>query len=605
MVRPDHSQTNRQTTMHIESVVGWPRTRTYRLLFGLVLVPLLIFAHTGAQGAMLLKDYLVRYDRGWDILCEPYQVKKNDWVLKILRTKGEIAHEDFRDFLGIFARLNPHVKDIDLLRPGQVVDIPLKKLSQGNFAEQSSGVVTIPFVMIDNPRKLLEKHSRTYTIQRGDTVSQLIAKKFGGRYGNLTYNQGLKLLKALNPHIKDVNQIYAGEKLYLPDPSVRQQQWYTDLFDEKGNLVDIDKAASPSPGDASGARIASRAPREAAPATPAAEAAAAMGVRLMDKGTYYLPMKKSPDFELDLSRYPMLDMPSGAKAILTTKDKVMDVALPLLESYWNDVKAVKIPENASAEQIMEAVLSALENGEEPPRLAFSDGAVSINVTSKWIQNAPPRYTCITPIKRMSQLTHAAVVRYLDQNDIVIRELLNGSVQPPPEERSEAMRPVVHLDAHNQRALVESFAGSMSFHYSPDTMVSFPYAGIQVKAQSNLLRIDQGREVLIDFGDLYGDAIKAIKKNTGMDILEIDTDKRPLDILHDILQYMNFHHTRSPVFHGAQRAPVYNTAIVVDGLLIIMPDGEERLYTDKQIPELIARFINERQIGIFKFDTAPR
>ena len=50
---------------------------------------------------------MVRYDRGWDILCDPYQVQQGDWVLKIFRQKGEIAHEDFREFLGIFRASQP------------------------------------------------------------------------------------------------------------------------------------------------------------------------------------------------------------------------------------------------------------------------------------------------------------------------------------------------------------------------------------------------------------------------------------------------------------------------------------------------------------------
>ena len=74
---------------------------------------------------------------------------------------------------GIFQRLNPHVKDIDRIRPGQVVDIPLKKLVQGTLPGQSSGLVTIPFVMINKPREMIQKHARSYTIQRGDTVSKL------------------------------------------------------------------------------------------------------------------------------------------------------------------------------------------------------------------------------------------------------------------------------------------------------------------------------------------------------------------------------------------------------------------------------------------------
>ena len=110
---------------------------------------LLLVLTLGPAGAVMgtslvYKNYIVRYDRGWDILCEPYVVKKNDWVLKIFRQKGEIAHQDFRDFLGIFERLNPHIRDINMIRPGQGIDIPLRKLEHGTLPGQASGVVTIP-----------------------------------------------------------------------------------------------------------------------------------------------------------------------------------------------------------------------------------------------------------------------------------------------------------------------------------------------------------------------------------------------------------------------------------------------------------------------------
>ena len=55
-----------------------------------------------ANSAFLYKSYTIRYDRGWDILCDPYVVQKNDWVLKLFKQKGEIAHQDFPEFLRIF-----------------------------------------------------------------------------------------------------------------------------------------------------------------------------------------------------------------------------------------------------------------------------------------------------------------------------------------------------------------------------------------------------------------------------------------------------------------------------------------------------------------------
>ena len=588
-----------------------------RMLLPLIAFILLLLT-VDTHGAMLYKNYVVRYDRGWDILCDPYQVQQGDWVLKIFRQKGELAHADFREFLGIFERLNPHVKDIDRIRPGQVVDIPLKKLAQGALPGQASGVVTIPVVMISSPREIIEKHTRSYTIQRGDTVSKLIANRFGGRYGNTTYSQGLALFKAANPHIKDVNRIYAGQKIYMPDPSIREQSWYSALFDEAGNLVEkmADGAETesgepqPQPTVRAGSELATPQP-ESEKTGPAAEAASAIGGRLLDKGTYFFPMKQGKDFELDLSRHPMIDLLNGSKVILTTQDRVMNVDLPLIQSYWENVKVVKVPEEATSQDILEAVFSAFSSEASTNRLAFDDGGINISISAKWIRTEPsvdgrvPRHSCITPITSDSERTHDAIVRYLDQNDIVVKEILSGA--------PEAARPPLHMevtknidiiDGSSQKALIESFATLMGFNYSPNTSISFPYAGIQVQALSNLLSFGNGREILIDFGDLYGDAVNAIR-DTGLEILQINIDAGPMEIIQRLMKTAGMAYTASPVFYGANRSAEFNTAISVSGILIPMDNGENRLFTERNIPELIRMFIRDQGIRLIRIEGTAR
>ena len=564
----------------------------------LILLPLL---PVGAHGAMLYKNYIVRYDRGWDILCDPYEIQPGDWVLKIFRQKGEIAHQDFREFLGIFQRLNPQVKDIDRLRPGEVVDIPLKKLAQGNLPGQSSGVVTIPFVMLDNPKETIKKNAKAYTVRRGDTVSQLIANQFGGRFGNLTYRQGLKLFKAVNPHIKDVNHIYAGQKIYMPDPSIRRQSWYDALFDEKGDLVEeMSETGAGAPPQTAPSPAAAQAPAPES-AGPAAEAAGMVGGRLLSRGTYFLPMKQGKEFELDLSRFPMIDLQNGRKVILSTQDRVMNVDLPLVQSYWDDVDVVKIPENATAQEILEAVLAVLPDNPTANRLAFDDGGVSIALSAKWIRSeasgdgSVPRHTCITPITAAGQQTNGAIVRYLERNDIIIKEILNGAPLPmPPLPPQPTPATTVRIDGSSQKSLVESFSHLMEFRYSPNTAISFPYAGIQVNALSNLLSFGNGREILVDFGDLYGDAIKAIRE-TGLNVVQINAGAGPLAVIAQLMNSAGMSYTTTPVFYGADRPATFNTAITVEGILLPTPSGEKLLFTVAPIPDLIDRFIRDQGI----------
>jgi LysM repeat protein len=598
---------------YCEHVQQWLTLR----IFLPVLMVIPFFLASDIHGALLYKNYVVRYDRGWDILCDPYQIRQGDWVLKIFRQKGEIAHDDFREFLGIFQRLNPHVKDIDRIRPGQVVDIPLKKLVQGNLPGQSSGMVTIPFVMISSPKEMIEKHTRSYTVQRGDTVSTLIARRFGGRYGNKTYSQGLKLFKAANPHIKDVNRIYAGQKIYMPDPSIREQSWYQTLFDEAGNLVEKMADSAESETDAPPSQpAAAAAPEmpgpspEATTTGPAAEAASVIGGRLLDKGTYFLPMKQGKDFELDLSRYPIIDLQNGSKVILSAQDRVMNVDLPLIQSYWEKVKVARVPENASAKDILEAVFSAFSGEATTNQLAFEDGGAAIRVSAKWIRTETsadgrvPRHACITPIMSAGEQTHGAIVRYLDQNDIVVKDILTGeSGAIRPTVQPDAVADVDRIDGTSQKALLGSFAQLMGFHYSPNTSISFPYAGIQVQALSNLLSFGNGREILVDFGDLYGDAVEAIR-GTGLDILQINVDAGPVEIIARLMETAGMAYTTSPVFYAANRPADFNTAITINGILVPTQSGTNRLFIQEKMPELIELFIRDQGIQLVRIE-APR
>jgi hypothetical protein len=598
---------------YCEHVQQWLTLRIF--LPVLMFIP--FFLASDIHGALLYKNYVVRYDRGWDILCDPYQIRQGDWVLKIFRQKGEIAHDDFREFLGIFQRLNPHVKDIDRIRPGQVVDIPLKKLVQGNLPGQSSGMVTIPFVMISSPKEMIEKHTRSYTVQRGDTVSTLIARRFGGRYGNKTYSQGLKLFKAANPHIKDVNRIYAGQKIYMPDPSIREQSWYQTLFDEAGNLVEkmADSAESET---------------DAPPSQPAAAAAPEMprpfsggnnhrtgcrgriGYRRPTAGqrNLFLPMKQGKDF-----RTGPFALPHHRPAERLQSDSVRsgpgnECRSALIQSYWEKVKVARVPENASAKDILEAVFSAFSGEATTNQLAFEDGGAAIRVSAKWIRTETsadgrvPRHACITPIMSAGEQTHGAIVRYLDQNDIVVKDILTGeSGAIRPTVQPDAVADVDRIDGTSQKALLGSFAQLMGFHYSPNTSISFPYAGIQVQALSNLLSFGNGREILVDFGDLYGDAVEAIR-GTGLDILQINVDAGPVEIIARLMETAGMAYTTSPVFYAANRPADFNTAITINGILVPTQSGTNRLFIQEKMPELIELFIRDQGVRLVRIE-APR
>jgi hypothetical protein len=554
--------------------------------------------HSAWASGLLYKNYVVRYDRGWDILCEPYVVKKNDWVLKIFRQKGEIAHRNFRDFLGIFQRLNPHIKDANIIRPGQAIDIPLRKLEQGTLPGQATGVVTIPFVTLTRVTDVVLQHSQTYQVKGGDTLSRLIARRFG-RYGTKGYQEGIKLFKATNPRMEDLNRIYAGQKIYLPDPSIREKQWYGRMYDDKGELREsIGKAAGGRTPAATGrTRNAEAEPKKPLPREPLAAAAAIVGGQLRSKGTYYLPQQDQEEFELDLSLHPMIDIQGESKMVFTSDDRIMGVSKELFESRQPDVHVIAYDPEAPVTEIIASIFEAMEKpaDQKSDEVTFEDQGVRVAVAAKWVRPTTDRRTiCIFPIASPDQRTPEPMRRYLEQNGIVLKEVLPDGQAPESDAahpaRHHAVKNILAIAADGQKEFVKSLVPALDLTYSPDIRITFPYAGIQVKAAANLISTGDGKEFLVDFGDLYGDAVDAIRK-TGLRIIQVAAEESFRAVAAKILAALESNYVENPTFLAAERPSQYNIAVTIAGLLY-HPSEEKRLFLsgarmDRAVTDLLS------------------
>jgi hypothetical protein len=575
---------------------------------GLVLI-FWIFGLNGVRASSLVyKNYIVRYDRGWDILCEPYVVQRGDWVLKIFRQKGEIANQDFRDFLGIFQRLNPHVQDIDMVRPGQSIDIPLRKLEHGALPGQDNGVVTIPIVTLSKVMDVLQQNALPYQVQRGDTVSQMVARRFG-RYGTKAYKEGVQLLQAANPQITDINRIYAGQKIHLPDPSIREKQEYDALYDEKGNLrANIDPnqtatAAQPEDGE-TGAPSEQQLPPPSAPETPQSPLAAAVatvGGKLIGKGTYYVPRNGETDLEIDLSRHPLLE--AGSQRLLFTQDgEIMGQAAETVQSHWPQLKVVAYSPQDSAPEIIAAIFDAMgdeENG--PTEAAFEDQGVHVAVRAKWIKpESDQRSLCITPIGAPDQQTPESMRRYLEQNGILLKEVLPGGLAiggaGAARGGRHAVKDVLTLTPTGQRDFVQRLARVLNFSYAPNVPVTFPYAGLQIDAFANLVRTPDGREVLLDFGELYGGAVKALQES-GLNVVQIGAEESYTTITGKLLSSLNEPYIENPSFQAAARPVEFNTTVTIMGLLYADAENKRTLLSDAVLHPAITDLLSAEGIAV--------
>ncbi len=560
----------------------------------------------GFCGGLIHKSYIVRYDRGWDILCEPYVIRNNDSVLKIFHQKGEISHNDYRDFLFIFKRLNPHIRNVDLIRPGQSIDIPLRKLEHGTLPGQRSGIITITFANLSDVTKIIQQNSNPHTVRRGDMVSMLIAHAFG-RYGSRPYREGIQLFKAANPEVTNIELIYVGQAVNIPDPAIREKPWYADLYDDKGHLREkvhqepphSPETNEPLPETQPIPTIAALSEETMGNLRMAADC---VGGRLKTRGTYFLPLQDAGEFELNLLKHPMLEFGTSPKLVFTPDHMIMDLEKDKFQTYWPEMKPVTIGIEASTEQYVAAILTALDEGRGRPmgELVIKKPGIRITVRAKYIHTENEnRQFCITPIATAVQQTPAAMRRYLERNGIVIKEFIAGKTTVGANHEDPKMPEVKNLALINptgQKDFVQKLAHRLGFSYMPDTNITFPYAGLQIEAYGNLLSAKTGQEVLIDFGELYGDATAAIQK-TGLDVVQIGPRDSYNIIAQKILTALSIPYKQRPTLLAAQRSAQYNTAITMDGLLYANDQNRRVLLTSAELIPAVTELLNDRGIDV--------
>ena len=288
-------------------------------------------------GVMYQKDYVVKQDQGNRIWCEPYVVQKNDSLPRVFREKGEIIGENPDDFLQIFKRLNPHVSNIETIRPGQQILIPLKKLSPDRDIEHTGRIITLPMVTISGtktqsvpePKPPSEGPGFTeYKIKPGDTLSEIFYRHFGIRKMDFL-DQRLRQFRKINPDLDNINRIHSGQIIRMP------------IFDT---------ASATSHEDTAG---------------PLERIALLFQARLVRKGTCYFPMPGKADIKLDYAQFPLMEFSEGLRILFNPNQALTQNDTNVIYHYWPELKIIEVSYDASYQEILEQVLNVAPYLDEP------------------------------------------------------------------------------------------------------------------------------------------------------------------------------------------------------------------------------------------------
>ncbi|GEM_PF-458934 len=469
------------------------------------------------------------------ILCEPYRVSKDDWLYKIFREKGEISENDFPLFINIFKSINPGINDIDAIRPGQRILIPLKKIHKNDFKETKSGVIDVPVIEFAHVPETLQPFMERYKIKKGDTVSKLLNTVFLNKDGTLN-TIGIHAFKLVNPNIKNVNIIYAGSFINIPIASICLQPWFrsssitADIMqlkdkkardkkkiekisgtDKKARTIDIQKNITKS--------------RYSLYGILKAYAAMVKG-KPLQTGKFYFPGKNNQDFILDLKTTPVIELANGGKILIVPDKKTGDALSSVISVFWKDLKVL-------------TVSGAVYNLKKHNPM-FNDKYFKVNVPGNKLLRLAP---------------------------------------------GEVILPV------NNESAVKKLLGLTDFHYIPDSQISLSMGDVHFNVSLGRIHKKGMADILVDFGTIYGYAIDLIKAK-GFKFISFSPKRTFMASLVKLFTDLGMTITRNPVFVSTRT----KEAITIHGLYVT-GNVQNMLISEREMDNNIIAFLNRKKIKL--------
>lgn len=243
-----------------------------------------------------------------------YVVQKGDSIAAILRRqKGE---EKKRIPYDVVRRLNPHIKDLNRIWPGQKILLPLREPADPG----------------ETPKDLQKKEApapSSYRIKKDDSISRILLSELDVNPEDAlpTY----RTIRELNPDIDDMTRLPAGGILALPFKPVQE--------DPARPAETLAPGALPSEQERSGTS-ALTVPQVESVLGFVRAVITRMGGTLTARGNYFIPLKDAAQITIDCSLIPVVELDDGATVLLDFGNRLSESVKGIIGQSWPNYRFV-------------------------------------------------------------------------------------------------------------------------------------------------------------------------------------------------------------------------------------------------------------------------
>ncbi|MCJ7616355.1 MAG: hypothetical protein MUO43_07450, partial [Desulfobacterales bacterium] len=256
-------------------------------------------------------------------------------------------------------------------------------------------------------------------------------------------------------------------------------------------------------------------------------------------------------------------------------------------------------------QLFDLLMNSVFKDNIKEKLSFSDKGIEVNITAKWIVEISlasenrASFVCINFVENPDERTPGSICRYLESHGIIVKDIIkDGKVNHNTKEVQYRGpdKNVIFIKNKERKIIVNDLLKAMGCRYEQNINITFPYKGIQVEALSNLISLKDDAPLIVDFGNIYGEAASAIKK-AGMEVVQIDTGDNINTAVLKLLKGIGLDYTIDPIFFVAKMPEKHNTSLTIPGFLVTDSESNNILISTVPLHNELIQFLRDRDLKI--------
>jgi len=576
-------------------------------------------APPGGQAELNLRRSVnTREFRGQEVQGEERQIGPGDSLWRILVEEKGLSGKKFRSYLVVIRGLNPQVKNLDVLRVGDKIFIPLRAdqlLEGGPSTEVAVSEKTQPGAGV----------TTSYRVKAGEHLYQILREQLKVT-DDRKVAQYYALVKDLNPERKTWDTLLEGEILRLP--TVGRGQEIT------ARAAPPAVETKPAPAPRAGAEpkptpeaTASAAPKAAlgpqdrrqtlrAPAKDNmalfATVVEAMGGQMQQSGEEVVVVKDAT-VRFDKSTYPVIYNPTlGQKVVIDPDDKIPASLRTKLSDPSVGTQVLPMANGVSIQEAVSQLLARLGYQSLPtdrPVIVHDEG-VAFEAKGNWIALAPEQSNRTQeivvinltdePSEIPEYLKSQLVKKGLHLRDVALSSSARG--QKPP----EAAKPPKDVAAQvknwprDKGEMVDSLLLSFGISFGVAETLSVELRdGLRVDARTDRVFEQNGKRTALFFQRTDPEIKQALQEKQGVRTVELDISSLSSRELIDKVLTMLGHQASYREHRFAATNGSAQDRLTVTAWGFHLP-ARAMFVTDRQIPASLYRFFFEKGLEIVYF-----